>query len=356
MIKELELINFRNHGKLKISDFSGDINILAGKNGEGKTNILEALYMLTTGKSFRTNYYSPVIRNNEQRSYASLSFERKVTHKIELLLEKGEKKSIRIDGQNIKHLYSLFSAIRAVAFCPEDLKFVKESPSYRRNFIDLEICRLVPSYIEVLKNYRNICNQKNRVLKGKDAEKLIDVYNEQMTETAGIIYSNRKKYMEKACNRANLLLKDMGKDTKFSYSMEDAIYDGDLKENIRDGLEKIRAREIEERCSLFGPHRTNITFNLNGKDTREYASQGEAGTLAVALKFAAAELIEEKIDEYPVLILDDVFSFLDDHRQRWVMEKSKGHQTFISIASESPENLPAEKTYFLKNGQILAHK
>ena len=89
MIKELELINFRNHGKLKISDFSGDINILAGKNGEGKTNILEALYMLTTGKSFRTNYYSPVIRNNEQRAYASLSFERKVTHKIELLLEKG---------------------------------------------------------------------------------------------------------------------------------------------------------------------------------------------------------------------------------------------------------------------------
>ena len=354
MIEKLELVNFRNYKRETIDSFSDDINIIAGKNGEGKTNILEALYMLTSGKSFRTNYYSPIIKEGEQKAYASLFFREKREHKIEMLLEKGEKKSIRIDGQNIKHLISLFSTIRAVSFSPEDMKIVKDSPSFRRNFVDLEICRLVPSYIEVLKNFKKICNQKNKLLKSKDSEKLIDVYNEQFAETAEKIYKNRMIFLEKAAKRTEPLLKDMGKKTSFSFYMENSLFEGDLRKNIEKNLEKIKARELDEKSCLFGPNRTNISFFLNGRDTREYASQGEAGTLAIALKFAAAEMIEEKINEYPVLILDDVFSFLDENRQRWVMEKCHGHQSFISIAAESVDSLPAGKVYFIKQGRILA--
>ena len=354
MIKSLEIKNFRNHKKVKINDFGSSLNLFMGKNGEGKTNILESIYMLCYGRSFRSSYISPLVKENEDIAYACLKFKRKAEHKIELLLKKGEKKALKIDGENVKKMSDIFSLLPVVCFCPEDLKLIKESSSHKRRYLDIEISRIRPSYIDALKKYKKLIAEKNKVLKTKDAEKLIDVYNEQIIKYAAVIYKNREKYMKKVKKVTNKLLSDMGKDYVFSYSFEEKFEDAEKE--IREKLERYKKRELEERQSIFGPHRQEINFYLNEKDVRQFASQGEAGTIAVALKMAAAEIIKDTFDEKPILILDDVFSFLDDIRKKWVIKKASKCQSFISIAAAKPKIIDGAKIYFLKDNKVYKQK
>ncbi len=349
-IESLELNNYRNYKNLSIK-FDKKINLLYGDNAQGKTNILESLYVCATTKSHRGSKDKELINFENDESHIRVKYKKNnLPYVIDMHLKKNHSKGIAVNGVVIKKASELFGKINVVCFSPEDLNIIKEGPAERRRFVDLELCQLNSLYVNSLINYNGIIIQKNRLLKdaffNKDVDKMLDVYDEQLEKYGNEIFEFRQNFIDELnpiINRIHYHLSGEKEKLKLVYE--------------RCEFKKQRKEELKIKTSLTGPHRDDIAFYLNDIDLRKFGSQGQQRTAALSLKLAEIELVKNKIDDYPILLLDDVLSELDTNRQNKILSEINNIQTIITCTGVEyfiNNNFNAARTMFVKDGTVTA--
>ena len=363
-LKNLQLVNFRNYEKLYV-EFNKNINLLIGKNGQGKTNIVESIYILSIGKSFRTSKDKELIKFNSENLYIGGNFEKAIGLKrIEIIVSKN-KKGIKINKIPIQKIQELLGNLNVVIFSPEDLKLVKDGPKERRSFIDKEISQIMPKYYNYLSNYNKILLQRNKLLKSRYVdENLLDVYDTNLAKYGCYIYILRRDFIKKLSNISKSFHKDLTNDKErlsIEYKNQIKITEDDNTDTVYNKLiEKLssnRSNDIEMRATKYGIHRDDLNIYIDELDVRLYGSQGQQRTASISLKLSEIELIRQEVGEYPVLILDDVFSELDEVRQKLLVEKLDNIQMFITTAEISHKNIfdKNNTTIFnIDNGEIVS--
>ena len=322
----LELYNFRNYEYENIS-FSDGVNIIHGENGMGKTNILEAVYYFSYGRSFRSGG-KEVIKDGEKEARISLSFEnsqRNLESDIKFL--SGKRKEIYINEIELKKTSQLLGNFICVLFTPDEMGIIKGMPEVRRKFCDSSIMPLRPNYIKELIKYRNILVQKTALLKSRQYETL-DIWNEKLAETGSRIMKLRESYIE----RINQKAREIQNEISGGKEELNLIYNPSvkLKENYLEKLTEYKEKEKENLFCMVGVHRDDIDIFINGKLAKNYASQGQIRTAVLSLKLAETEIIKEETGEYPVMLLDDILSELDKSRREFLISKIKGKQIIIT--------------------------
>ncbi len=350
-IRSLLLKNFRNYETAEITEFSPGLNVFSGKNAQGKTNIIEAFTYLASGKSFRTARDSSAVREGQSEAYARASFfEGGATKKIEMLLPRGRKKAFKISGAPIRKMSELYHALTVVVFSPEDLKIVKESPDLRRRFLDEEICKIRPSYLDALKNFNKLLKEKSAALRQiKKDGALVDAYNRQLASFIAVIQKNRESYLIKLTQIITEVLGTMELGEKIEFSYRCSL----PKEGIETALREARDREMEEGQCLVGPQRDEVVIRVNGREAKHFASQGQIRLIMLATKISAVRIIEESTGRVPVLLLDDVFSELDAARKEWTVKNLTGMQTFITTADALEAKKIGGKTFCVDGGRVF---
>ncbi len=335
-ISSLILKNYRSYQSLSVS-FDSGINILLGKNAAGKTNALEAVSFLSIGKSFRTQKDMECIREGSETAYIKSGIKRSSgTLNIEAMLSILGKKSLKVNGLPVRKIGELFGNFIAVVFAPDDLKILKESPSLRRRFIDMEISKLRPAYFYELQEYTKALSQKNALLKSRIAEtqlsKLVSIFNEQMAEHGERIIIERQRFLSRLDDISSKIHSSISKGEMLSVRYKCSASLDNIKKSLFEKMEKSLSSEIEQGFSLHGPHREDIMAALNGNDIKVYSSSGQIRTAMLSLKLATFEIARSDFNESPVLLLDDVFSELDSERQEAIIERISGSQCFITTA------------------------
>ena len=330
-IKTLELKDFRNYDNL-FMEFHNGINILYGDNAQGKTNILEAIYICGTTKSHKGSKDKEIIKLDKEESHIRILVDRdEAAHKVDMHLKKNKPKGVAIDGLPIKKSSELFGSVNIVFFSPEDLSIIKNGPSERRRFIDLELCQLDKVYLYNLTNYNKIISQRNNLLKQIS-------FNKKLLDTLSIWDIQLVDYGIQIIQRRDLFIKQLNEivydiHRKLSGDKEQLIikYEPNVSiESFSDKLAVSRERDIALKMTNVGPHRDDISF-LNGDiDIRKFGSQGQQRTSALSLKLAEIELVKKITFDHPILLLDDVLSELDRKRQNYLLNSIHGIQTIIT--------------------------
>lgn len=333
-IKNLQLLNFRNYQELSIELNSG-VNIFIGDNAQGKTNILESIYYCSLAKSHRTSKDKELISWDSEEAYvrAYISKER-LDKNIEIKIFKDGKKGIRINSIKIAKIQELMGIFNVVLFSPEDLKIVKESPSHRRKFLDIELCKLSPKYYYSLVQYNKVLNERNTILKkwNQDIESIIDIYDNQLSRYGGYIIKERMKYINLLNQKGSLIHKEITsalEEISFKYITSLKRFDN-FEEELNTLLKKNLKKDMEGRTTSHGPHRDDFSISINNIDTRNFGSQGQQRTSVLTIKFSSLEIIKDQTGEYPVLLLDDVLSELDLNRQKYILNSINNVQTIVT--------------------------
>jgi len=354
-VLKLKLIHFRNYEQLNIGFYPG-INVLYGKNAQGKTNILEAIHICANGKSFRVNSDSKTVMEGKDGAYIYAEYEDKHERSVEVLISKDRKKSLKIDGIPATNVRDLLGNLYVVVFSPEDMKTAKEAPGLRRAFLDGEISKIRPSYVDALKQYTKIVSEKNAALRrreDKNLKSILEAYNAQLAGYIRIILKNRKSYVNKLnefVSRTHRAISGGGEEISIGY--KETIPEND----IAGTLEKLIPREMMEGSCAAGPHRDDIEILLNKKDIRVFASQGQLRTLMLSIKTACLNILAESTGEIPVLLLDDVFSELDQARKQNLLKHLKGIQVFLTTADETEARLAGAHLFYVENGTVREMK
>lgn len=358
-IKNLSLLNFRNYDQLSLNLNKG-INIFIGDNAQGKTNILESIYYCSIGKSHRTNKDKELIKWGAKEAYISLYVSKeRLDKKIDIKIFKEGKKGIRVNSIKLNTISDLMGIFNIVIFSPEDLKIVKESPSYRRRFIDIELCKLNKKYYYSLVQYNKVLNDRNSALRKWSKDKnIIDVYDIQMSKFGSFIIKERLKYIQKLNEKGNIIHKDITSDNeeielKYITPVRDI---NNIESNLLNLLSESREKDLEKGMTSIGPHRDDFSININNIDTRKFGSQGQQRTAVLSIKFASLEIIKEQSGEYPVLLLDDVLSELDLNRQKYILNSIKKVQTIVTCTGifDIKDYLDDDvKMYHVKNGTVI---
>lgn len=349
LCKKVELCNFRNAESQKIT-FTDGINVLHGENAQGKTNLLEAIYFISLGKSFRTSHEVEVIRFGEQ--YASISLDYESAGRAQNITMRfsdnaRQKKNVTHNGVKITKLSELVGSFRAVLFSPDHLQMIKDGPSLRRNYLDVAISQIRPMYLHSLQKYNKILKNRNTLIKNAEEDRAtfdatIDFWSAQLAHEAALIAKARAEYVA----RSGEIIADFYKRMCASGEIDETpefIYAGSAKQDVEDyfDLEKteksflrllndFHEREIAAGSTLYGIHKDDITINLNGKNTRLYSSQGQQRSLALAMKLAEGEICKMDCGEYPVFLFDDVFSELDSGRRKNLLREITDRQVIIT--------------------------
>ena len=363
-LNSLKLINFRNYDNLYI-DFNKNVNLLVGKNGQGKTNIVESIYMLSFGKSFRTNKDKEIIKFDTESLYVGGSYTKYDTNSlIEVAIGKN-KKGIKVNKIHIQKIQELLGNLNVVIFSPEDLRLVKDGPRERRSFIDKEISQIMPKYYNYLINYNKILSQKNRVLKNRNIDtNLLDVYDESLSKYGSYIYIIRRDFIKKISDIANAMhtrLTNGIEDLQIAYKNQMNISDEDtvieVKERFYNKLIESREHDMEVRTTRYGVHKDDLNIFVNKLDVRLYGSQGQQRTASISLKLSEIELIKNEVGENPILILDDVFSELDETRQKLLVDNLQDVQMFITtaeVAHKSIFNKDNTTIFNIEKGKVIS--
>lgn len=358
-IKYLQLFNYRNYKKLDL-ELSKGVNIFLGDNAQGKTNILEGIYYCGLAKSHRTSKDKELIKWNENEAYIKIYISKeRLDKKIEIKIFKEGKKAVNINSIKITKIADLIGTFNVVMFSPEDLKIVKESPTYRRKFLDIELCQLSKKYYYNLVQYNKVLNERNTILKKWQTKNLsiLDIYDEQISVFGAFIIRERIKYINALNEKGKMIHNDITsgiEKIEFEYMCSIKKMES-LAEELKQELLKSRNKDIEKRITSIGPHRDDFSIMINNIDTRSYGSQGQQRTAILTIKFASLEIIKEQTGEYPVLLLDDVLSELDNNRQRYILNSIKNVQTIITCTGirdfEKYTNEKA-KIYEVKEGVV----
>ena len=310
IIESLELKDYRNYENLDIKLSSG-VNIFYGDNAQGKTNILESIYLATTSKSHRGSKDKDIIRFNAGESHIKLMIKKMdASVRLDMHIKKNKAKGVAINGIPIRKLSELFGTCNVVFFSPEDLNIIKRSPKERRNFVDMELCQLNKVYVSALVTYNKVLDQRNKLLKEigfkSGLEDTLDIWDMQLVKYGADLISYGEKIK--------------------------VVYEKNIeKDAFEVELKKSRTNDIKYKTTNVGPHRDDFSFYLNGDmDLKKFGSQGQQRSLALSLKLSEIELIKERYGEFPVLLLDDVLSELDGKRQSHLLESIRHIQTLIT--------------------------
>jgi len=331
VIKSISLKNYRNFSYLNL-DFDPDINIFYGENAQGKTNILEAVYVSSTTKSHRGAKDRELIHFTQEEAHICTILEKKgMIHKIDIHLRQNKTKGVAIDGIPIKKASDLFGVTHFVFFSPEDLNIVKRGPAERRRFIDTELCQIDKVYLYNLSNYNKLVLQRNKLLKeyslNQDGKDILDILDLQMVQYGSKIIHRRENFIKKLADMMNRI------HFHLSGGRERVIlqYEPNADEkSFSDLLAKNRERDIKLKTTNVGPHRDDISFFIDDIDIRKFGSQGQQRTAALSLKLSEIEILKESVQDTPILLLDDVLSELDSNRQNYLLNHIQNIQTLIT--------------------------
>lgn len=331
IINSIELQDFRNYETLKL-DFDSGTNILYGDNAQGKTNVLEAIYICATTKSHKSNKDREIIHFDKEEAHIRMYLEKDAyEYKVDMHLRKSKSKGIAINGQKIKKAADLIGLLNVVFFSPEDLSIIKNGPSERRRFVDMELCQLDKSYIYNLNQYNKIVNQRNKLLKdfyqNSDLLETIHIWDSQLLSYGKQIISRRRNFIENLNQIIyDIHLKLSGGREKLVISYEPDVLEEEYEEKLKNGMD----RDLRLKQTSIGPHRDDFSFIVNEVDIRKYGSQGQQRTAALSLKLAEIELVKKITKTCPLLLLDDVLSELDSHRQNHLLNSIGDIQTIIT--------------------------
>ena len=331
IIESIELKNYRNYDKLHM-DFSHGTNILYGDNARGKTNILEAIYVCATTKSHRGSKDKEIIQFDRDESHIKLNVrKRDVPYRIDMHLKKNRAKGVAVNGVPIKKASELFGIVNVVFFSPEDLNLIKNGPAERRRFIDLELCQLNKLYVHSLVQYNKIVTQRNKLLKDimfrPDYEETLDIWDMQLVQYGREVIRCREAFVGQLNDLIGGIHRQLsGEKESLHISYEPNV----TVDMFEDTLRKSRPSDLKQRTTLTGPHRDDLSFIINDIDIRRFGSQGQQRTAALSLKLAEIELVKKIVNDYPILLLDDVLSELDGSRQNHLLSGINHIQTMIT--------------------------
>ena len=344
LIERIVLKDFRNYEYQEIFPNKG-INIIYGKNAQGKTNILESVFLCSTARSHRTNKDADLIRTLQQGYSVKIEGKRDdEPFSIEInctkMSSRLNKRVIKVNDITLSKTGQLMGVLNSVMFSPEDLTVIKEGPSERRRFLDILISQINTSYFYSLQEYNRIIKQKNALLKrvyetGKNSD-LIDVYNIKQAKTGAKIIKERAVFTEQINKKAghnHFDIANRAEELEIKYSCDIPDYSGEESDFYK-SLDKIKDKEIRIQSTIIGPHRDDIEILLNGLNIRDYGSQGQQRSAILSLKFTEMQIIKEKTNKQPVLLLDDALSELDLLRKRKLLNKIDTKQTFITCTEK----------------------
>lgn len=356
VIKSLKLKNYRNYNLLDLT-FDTRTNILYGDNAQGKTNVLEALYLSGTTKSHKGTKDRDLIQFEHDEAHLETIVEKRgMEYQIDMHLKKNSPKGIAINKIPIRKASELFGIIHFVFFSPEDLNIIKEGPSGRRRFIDLELSQLDKIYLSNLSSYNRIINQRNSLLKDiykqDNLIETLDIWDMQLAEYGTKVIESRRKFI-KEINEIiyNIHYKLTGGKENIVLEYESSI--GNM--TLEQALKKNRERDMRLKSTSVGPHRDDLCFMEGSLDIRKFGSQGQQRTAALSLKLSEIELVRMLIRDTPVLLLDDVLSELDKHRQNYLLDSIHDIQTVITCTGLDEfvnHRFSINKIFYVKNGQI----
>ena len=376
-INSIILENFRNYRNLEL-DFDGSRNIIIGENAQGKTNLIEAIYLTAFARSFRTSNSSDLIRFGESSARVSTYITSEDIEKnINIVIRSDGKKMIKKDGKVIRKTTELLNNVVVIIFSPDDLRIIKDSPDRRRTFINRELSQMRPMYYDAFKRYNEALREKNALLKGyfnikkktfsradnlslndarnaEDAferspydnsrrynEEMMDIYDRQLADSGYEIIRFRKEFTEMLSEEAGEIMNKISggrEELKIEYKTScDFVTGPEGREILFSQIFHNRDRDIYNGYASLGPHRDDIEFYINGKDAKKYGSQGQQRTIALSLKLAEIRIARQMLDEPPVLLLDDVLSELDLDRQKFLVSEIDDVQLFITSAELNEE-------------------
>lgn len=355
-INRLSLKDYRNitSATLELTD---GVNIFFGKNGNGKTNLLESVYICSTGRSHRTHNDKELIGFGCESAHIQLYVNKStITDRIDVHLKKDEKKGVAINNLPIKKLGELFGILNVVIFTPEDLQLIKAGPSERRRFMDIELCQMSRLYYYDLQQYHKILKQRNNLLKTlqKDSrlKDTLFVWDEQLSAFGIKLIRAREEFVKDINVIAGKIHSDLtGGLERLNIAYKKSVSEEDFKIRLEKSLEK----DIFTGNTSYGPHKDDIIFSINSINTREYGSQGQQRCAALSAKLAEIELIKSKMNRRPVLLLDDVLSELDKDRQNYLVSTVKNIQTIITCThvDDIIKKMSANsKLFYVENGKI----
>ncbi len=356
IIKSIELADYRNYDFLTM-EFDKGTNILYGDNAQGKTNILEAIYVAATTKSHKGSKDKEIVNFNKEEAHIRTYVEKEgVETRVDMHLRKNKSKGIAIDGQKIKKAADLLGLCNVVFFSPEDLGIIKNGPAERRRFVDMELCQLDSFYLYNLNNYNKIVNQRNKLLKdmylNNDLKETLNIWDMQLVSFGSKIIERRKLFID----QLNEIILDIHK--KLSGGKEELMisYEPDVEiENFEKALRQSQEKDIRAKMTTVGPHRDDFCFQIGEVDIRKFGSQGQQRTAALSLKLAEIEIVKKIAKDTPVLLLDDVLSELDSNRQNYLLDSIGEIQTIITCTGLEDfvnDRFKINKVYKVTDGKV----
>ncbi len=360
IIQSVELQDFRSYEFLELRPDRG-INIFYGNNAQGKTNILESVYVGCTSRSHRSSKDRELIRFDQDAAHIRIRLLKKdVPHRIDMHIKKNNAKGIALNGVPIRRISQLFGIANIVMFSPEDLHIIKNGPSDRRRFMDMELCQLNRIYVHNLSSYNKVLIQKNKLLKEIDfmdgAGEFIDIYNRQLVEYGSELIRLRQDFVE----RIDKIMTGIHKEITEGKEELHVIYESDTTaDRFAEDLERRGPQEMKQRVSLTGPHRDDLRFEINNVDIRSFGSQGQQRTAVLSLKLSELKLVEEITGDEPVLLLDDVLSELDSRRQNMLLNSIGGIQTMITCTGLDDfvdHRFHIDKIFYVEQGNVTERR
>ena len=352
-IKNIKIKNFRNYNEENI-ELENNINIFYGENAQGKTNIIESIFLCSMGKSFRAKKDKEMINLEKETAIVEIEYQKK-DRDGKVKIELGNKKNIYINEIKIKKLSELLGNINIVIFTPDDINILKGGPQNRRRFLDIMIGQLRPNYVHILNMYNETIKQRNNYLKQirdeNKSEELLEIWDEKLIEYGEKIYTYRKQYVEKIKEKINYIHKkitDEKEEIKIEY-----ISNCENKEEYLKLLKERRKLDIIKGFTTKGIHRDDINIYINDKLVGVYGSQGQNRTTVLSLKISELQVIYDEIGEYPILLLDDFMSELDEKRRSKLLENIENTQVIITCTDKIDLDENNCKIFNVRNGQVI---
>ena len=332
-IERITIKNYRNYASADITP-GGGVNLFVGDNAQGKTNLLESVRLASVGRSSRTPRWQELVKWGESESLVAVAV-RKEIGADEITVRLGKDKRVFVNGLPLTRIGELMGVLKTVLFSPDELKIVKEGPGERRRFIDIALCQLSKAYFYALTRYNKILAQRNKLLKSSPTDDAIEVWDMQLVREGARIIKTRRGFIERLQPLAAAVHADVSGGEKFTLAY-DGIAGGTTEEiaaAFAAELKKSRPRDKAFMLTHVGPQRDDLVITADGVDLRSFGSQGQQRSAALSLKLAEMELLKQESGEYPVLLLDDVLSELDERRQAKLLERIKAYQTIITCTN-----------------------
>ncbi|MDD6796686.1 MAG: DNA replication/repair protein RecF [Clostridia bacterium] len=357
IVESINLKNYRNYELMNI-EFSDRTNIIYGDNAQGKTNILEALYVGATTKSHRGNKDKEIIRFDSEESHLKMIVKKNdIDYRIDMHIKKNKSKGIAINGIPLKKSVDLFGIVNMVFFSPEDLNIIKDGPSERRRFMDMELSQLDKIYVHNLMQYNKVLMQRNKLLKDlfyrDDNKDTLDVWDMQLVRYGSEVIKRRTEFIMQLNEVVRQIhYKLSGGRENLSIEYVPSVQAEEFEKYTADS----RNKDIRFGATAYGPHKDDIIFYINGNDVRKYGSQGQQRTAALSLKLAEIEFVKQTIHDTPVLLLDDVLSELEENRQNFLMESMGDIQTIVTCTGLEEfinNRISLDKIFKVVNGQVF---